>query len=871
MKYLRKYNEMFKWPKIDGFNAKSKSKNYLFEDEENRIHELLDQVKISEDDGMTIAVTGERGNGKTSFLLRIRDQLIQRKKSEQCKKVGLWVLPIVNPSYFSDHLSILEILVASIQSNLQTQKEKHVSDIYKIESIEMSIENVGDIIAQMRISREKSASTTSTQDYICQSSDIINISQKISELITNYLNFLSVDRIFDRLVLIVDDLDLVDNNLIYKAWSDIQNILSLTPLIMILSYRETQLRQALDYQLITENSALLAHNQINMEEIRSRVTARIEKQIPDQHKVMLKPAQIILQENILNLVFPFYNSKYDELPELLTKMLVGPKSDSNEKIKVRSMTGEQWLNWFFKIRLGMRWTPLAGYEKVEQLKPVSLREFVDLFQMTIRIADVLSENNYNSALLIAKDYYLNRAKKLLPQDLNEALVEFDHAQAGSKNMIIYSKLFSLEGIIRTGGENMDIPEYMKEPINILAKESTLATSLNNEPILQTPIVLAKDVSLGDVIHIISLLEMQCEPSVHLGMFFATIKLLYSVELQFELELANRAQGEIEKKTAIKRYASLINGIFMPEEYSYFAKGLNGYEEFNNDINTSNLTVRYDVNNNISTQLEEMRYTKYAFSSDYGRYKLDGVKKHVGNNLSQAIRYSNRPYFVTETSEEDHVTKARYRIDFYAPLAKENYVNKYFDESKEFPVRKMLPYVLRDVFDIDYFMMHQYTQKAQLGDALKEVVDNVNENVLEVQETMIQETAYYVYQGNLYFVNPSIKKEKFIEINIEAFRQSITVAQGKNRAVIELEKSLINSKGEAVSVGAQFARENLERIKPIISDVMKKSNTKESIEYSDALSEFVKGYRKQYNVTIRRDVQDLYSKLKNLVDDMGEAN
>lgn len=868
---LGKYNDMFKWPGIDDFNAPADGSKYLFKEEEKRIYELLDQAKASNDTGMAIAVTGERGNGKTSFLLRIRKKIIQDNIAGTDKNTELWVLPIVNPSYFSDHLSILEILVSSIQSDLKIQKEKHASEDYVIEAIEMSIENVGDIIAQMRVSRSKSASVTSTQDYIHQSSGIINLSKKISDLINKYLKFLSMNQYMSqpvsRLVLIVDDLDLVDNDLIYKAWLDIQNILSATPLVMILSYRETQLRQALDHQLISENSKLLEQNQINMEEIRSRVTAKIEKQVPDQHKVMLKSAQEILQSNIVDLVFPFFDKEYAkrehiDLKKRLMDMVLGSSSDLIGEIDFNQETAEQWLNSFFEIRLGMRWTPLAGYEKVDQLKPISLREFVDLFQMTVRIADILStNNNYSSALLIAKDYYLNRAKKFLPQDLNEALLDFDHAQIDSKNMVIYSKLYNLEGIIRNSDDKLKIPEYMTAAINVLAKESALADNLQEEPILQASIALAKDVSLGDVIHIISLLEMQCERSVHLGMFFATIKLLYSVELQLELADKSRTNDE-----AAKGYAALINGIFMPEEYSYFAKGAGSYAESNNE-----LMVKYDADSDIANELKDMRYTKYASNSDYGRYKLDGMRKHVGNNLSQAIRYSNQPYFVTEVSEEEHVSTARYRIDFYAPLVKEDHVEGYIKALRKAEDSKKLPYVLRDTFDVDYFMMHQYTKKPQLVGALKEVVDNVSKNILEVQKITVQKTEGYAQEGTLY-KDLLAEKESFLEIDTKVLRKSIFVTKEKNQAVIELEKNLVNAQdGQAPQQYASFAREELKRVQPIIEDVVSNSGTSEVIRYQGALLGFIDGDRKQYNMTVRREIQDLYSKLKNLANDTGEDN
>lgn len=112
------FRQSFRWPSLDGFQVKGKQHFYLFEQEEQRVRELLTSTQITEQDGgddhrlgMTIAITGERGNGKTSFLWRIKDQIREGNLSED----NLWVLPIVNPSYFSSHLNVLEILIASIQ------------------------------------------------------------------------------------------------------------------------------------------------------------------------------------------------------------------------------------------------------------------------------------------------------------------------------------------------------------------------------------------------------------------------------------------------------------------------------------------------------------------------------------------------------------------------------------------------------------------------------------------------------------------------------------------------------------------------------------------------------------------------------------
>lgn len=876
---MRDYYNQFNWPGIDDFyvSDNKRSDKYLFEIEERRIYDLLRQATLKNKKvGMSIAVTGERGNGKTSFLRRISKSLHNDKKDMSSK---LWVLPLVNPSYFSNHLNILEILIASIQNDLHLQKSKHESYAYATESIEMSIEAVGSVIAQMRVERWASVDTTSTQDYFEQSSNIMKLSDDITKLIQKYLEFVSgfSDTHVSRLVLIVDDLDLVDNDLIYRAWLDIQDILSRTPLVMILSYRETQLRQALDQQLIINNESLLKHHQIDMEEIRSRVTARIEKQVPDQHKIILKSAQAILQTKMAELVSPLYNVEQptkQKLQATLNDILLGNQKLKDTEIDLSLVTADEWLNDFFEIRLGMRWTPVSGYEQVDQLKPMSLREFVDLFQLTVRVSEILDNNgHFGLALEIAREYYLNRAKKYLPQDLNEALLAFDNAQIPSKNMTIYSKLFNIEGIVRNSSKaSVTIPDYLKHLVNNLIDDSALIRSLNSEPILQSPITLAKDVSIGDVFHIISLLEMQCERSTVLGIFFGTIKLLYSIVLQRELDTAISGTGDI------KSYCDLVNGMLMPEEYSYFAKGLAGYE----DAAVEELSVKYDLNE--QGDFAELRYTKYAVSSNYGRYKLSGNNKHVRNNLSQILRYSNQPYFITNSSDQQYQPGSSYRIDFYAPLAKEKHILAYVNEAKQSPDIFASEYVLRDAFDIDYFMMQQYTKKSLLLDALSDIIAKVNSAIKSVQVRFIGGNYFIIQHGQLYnlqvnqpapFMEENNSQDtgdntvNCLQIEPEKLRKAIIKSSAKNPAVRAFERKLIKD-SHANIMAAVDAKRELNQIRQNLNTDSITTDPRFKINYQGVLSDFVDGNRRQYNAKVRDAVEQLYLQLKDIPNDSGEV-
>lgn len=586
------FRQSFRWPSLDGFQVKGKQHFYLFEQEEQRVRELLTSTQITEQDGgddhrlgMTIAITGERGNGKTSFLWRIKDQIREGNLSED----NLWVLPIVNPSYFSSHLNVLEILIASIQKSIEKQSENKESldDGYSYEAMNRQIDKVGGIIARMRIDRSKSADTSSTRDYFNQSVNILNLADTLTKLIGNYLSVISMNstKVYKRLVLMVDDVDLIDNEYISNIWADIQNVLSMTPLVVILSYRESQLRNALIQRAIKSNETLLESNRITLSELQSQVAAKIEKQVPDQRKVVLKSASEILGKQMIDLVRPFYvenGNINDTMRNLLVggRMLNDPEINNVEYFSANNIAKfnvHQWLSWFFRLHVNMRWQPVNEFEQVDELNPISLREFVDLFQLITQIADLdmdssqgeslYAGDNYRKILKSVKDYYLNRAKRYLPQNLNLILTEFDEAQVRSKNMTIYAFLFNLEMEMRSHKVERDT-EGKQNPNGIYAAVSD-KYGLSEEPLVQAPMTSRENISLGDVMHIISLLEMELSRSKEWGLFFATLKFLYSCEMQ-------RGLFEGFKNGDFRAYCTLVNGLPMPQEYNYFSKDLNGY-------------------------------------------------------------------------------------------------------------------------------------------------------------------------------------------------------------------------------------------------------------------------------------------------------
>lgn len=194
--------------------------NPYFKDEYEKTKKLIDEIVRFQNDeenkttikqygcNNRILFIGQRGCGKTSVMRSLAKHLSSEEYQTtdlQTPKVKFCCLPIVDPSHFDNNDSILLTVITNMFSEAKRRmnEAKNEFDTFGRENLLNQFEKVFKSLSSIDL--ELSSHTLETLN---RKSDAEDLSNKIKQLVDEYLKFTGYGKDNSKLVLLIDDLDM---------------------------------------------------------------------------------------------------------------------------------------------------------------------------------------------------------------------------------------------------------------------------------------------------------------------------------------------------------------------------------------------------------------------------------------------------------------------------------------------------------------------------------------------------------------------------------------------------------------------------------------------------------------------------------------
>lgn len=661
------------------------NKNYLFSSQLEKVNHILENIEKSENQNTihsrNIAITGDRGTGKTSFIETLK--LILEKQN-------YYVFDIVSPTVLSSHLNILEIVISSIYRKIDSFKDSH--DIPERSKLMQHLKQVMNAITVEKKQSDYFKQSKPEIEMLTDLSHRTFLDEEIKELFCYFKKVLnnrqdSCKEVIKDLVLIIDDLDLVENDLVYGLLRDIQHYLD-SQLIIIFAYKEGQLEQSLFEHLAKGNEVLLNHGVIDSNAIFGQIERFLTKLVPLSNRIPL-----FKQDELLNKTIGEF------LASLNPNYGVGENFEFTTNDAAASKNHLTIRDWFYEsifYRTNLKIDPIDIREEAGRLMPKTLREMVQLCEELYSMKVVALEKGrpakvqaLKSNLVYLKRYIDYKNTSQFNQQQIDFLSRWELSNSYQANYLTYHFLLN-------SSQDVDKKVY---PFDRASYE-------------------AHNLTLGDVYAVMEEIKFSNFATGEILYFIYTLKIMYSIRLSellyqsmlFEFtknivkELAIKSKSYylgdlsvrdyrdtvdtlISTKPSFRSYLELINTRFMPDEFNY-----DGRSERNEDF----YRIQWKESQESTNRLFKEIFIETELSA-----KGDAI--NLVPERTSAFRYrdlySFRPLNLTNTRY--------YTIDFFLFATKADLVALNIIEFCE--NSSSSPYFMTSMFHIDSFVRHNYNK------------------------------------------------------------------------------------------------------------------------------------------------------------------
>ena len=647
----------FNWDKITG--SLGKEGENIFETEVRKIKDLCNGYDYEKNSSNIISIVGNRGCGKTSLINAVQEKLKKDK--------NFFVTNIIDPSIFDDTLLIPEFFISLLADEVEKYKEvkernnSEKKTGYEYIRFNKKLNEIMDVISHIKSNKERFYEDNCASDIVKNIQKRSNFASLLKELMDAFYGILGKDS-KTKMVVCIDDLDLVANQYVYQMIEDIQKWLNKN-CVVILSFREIQLLNIIQDHFIRQNKNLMEKQIVSIAEIKDQAVQFYEKQMPVSRRIYLKGQKEFFTEKAWIILEPF-------------AVKVGNESSSEEKNEYEKTNLHDLMENLVREKLALPLDPVDEKEKVHLIYPNGLREMLAFVRMLMEMDDIRDKENgiktaeLQSNLKKYRDYILSRAKANLNMEYYSILEEWLKTSVRNKNYYICSKL---DGILNS-------KEY---DIVFIKKTETY------------------NVMMGDVFQFLENIKIELSSNEQIMYLCYLIKLLYSIELLNSfLDLANkdiiRSFGDISFDDQ-KDYSLLINGKFMPETFGYTYS----FENFINYVDNETKILDEEVKKFINS----ICYSKIMRNS-----RIWTETRSYSERINNSYR-KYRPVFDDEYINDSE--KINYRTDPMTAVLK----REYFENSAN------SGYVFYSVFDIDVFVRISFDN--QQKEKLKYVYEKIN--------------------------------------------------------------------------------------------------------------------------------------------------
>ena len=714
----------FNWDKITG--ALGKEGENIFETEVGKIENLCNGYDDKKDNSNIICIVGNRGCGKTSLINAVREKLKKNK--------NFFVTDIIDPSIFDDTLSISEFFISVLAEEVKNYKEEKESNNFgnntedKYIRFNKKLNDIMDVISHIKSNKERFYEDNCASDIVKTIQRRSNFAALLKELIEAFYGVLGKDQ-KTKMVVCIDDLDLVANQYVYQMTEDIQKWLNKN-CIVILSFREIQLLNIIQDHFIQQNKNLMDKQIVSIAEIKDQTVQFYEKQMPVSRRIYLKGQKEFFTEKAWKILEPFAvkNENKYKLPE--------EKKNEYEKTNLHDL-----MENLVREKLALPLDPVDEKEKVHLIYPNGLREMLAFVRMLMEMDDIRDKENskkddnkndmkkekLQDNLKKYRDYILSRAKANLNMEYYSILEEWLKTSVRNKNYYICSKL---DGILKekvkdigdyhsegntvsfvddeddndesddnsddnSDSQQKDVAKSGEAQADAEKKGNSNIKNLNinteSEPLIATDrnvIYIERtetyNVIIGDVIQFIEKIKWALSSDEQTMCLCYLVKQLYSIELL-------RGFLEIKSKEVLddmSDYFILTAGKFMPDDFLYTPQN----ENFINYIETK-------------TVLNDGEIIKLLMSTGYSKTKRSSPIWQAARPKTKTEHsfYKHRPLFSPEFSldrSKKTDLKANYKIDPFSAVLKRRYIEKINNDG----------YVFYSLFDVDAIMRMIFVSK-----------------------------------------------------------------------------------------------------------------------------------------------------------------
>ncbi len=671
------------------------------------IAKLCDGDDASETEkNKVICIIGDRGCGKTSLLRSVMKELKNQKTNG--KDSDFYVTNLIDPSIFDDSLSINEFFISVLADEIKNTPVDDCRSGWNSErnnnrlNFNNKLDEIMNVIADLKSNKERFYEERHTADIV---SSIQNRS-KFKHLLHEFIEAFYAVKGYSqkpKMVVCIDDLDLVENKHIYQMIEDIQKCLN-GNCIVLLAFREIQLLNAIQDHLIAQNAQLLEKNILSIAEIKDQSLQFYEKQFPVSRRFYLRGQKEFFSESTMTVLHPFFKDEASK--NEFSKKLKNDFSDTlNEKSKndpdtTPYVTLHNFMSKLVRDKLALPLDPIDEKEKVHLIYPNGLREILAFIRMMmemkeIRNNDELLKDNLKENLKIYRNYILYRAKVNLNTKYFPILDEWSKTSVKNKNYYICSKM---DVFLKNAPKGQDEPMKGNEFLAIEAVQSY-------------------NVTIGDVIRFLNELKSRCAFDEDIMYFCYLVKILYSIELLTAfLNLKNEdlnknvnaptddEDNENDNDPNATResdefcfpntpYSELINCTFMPDNFLYAPAHSNA--------------IDYIF---IAQNIEEKDLRKLAgqiaYSRIMGKSKIWNEarpKTSTGSGFYRFRPLYHDQIFLPSEMEKKKKNKINYRADPFSAVLKKSYLQTAEQEKS---------YVFYSLFDVDALMRITFYNKEE---------------------------------------------------------------------------------------------------------------------------------------------------------------
>lgn len=465
------------------------------------------------------AFIGERGAGKTSCMLSVANELVNKSENsfldnyQEVKNIAFHKLSLIDPSFFDEKHGIVAEILASLYNEYR-KTEKPNNSLEKTEILGKFADLQKDFNCLLASDAEKPHDDL---EQLVSLSAAVNLRANFGELVTMFMKYIGKPN--GKLIIMVDDIDLHTNQATIMV-EQIRKYLVQPNVVILLAIKLDQLAMLKRQQYTMEYKELLEKGKVSEGVIDEMVERYLTKLIPFDQRIFMPMAQEFLGW------------------KLTVKSIQGETEDfSSVRMAIPELIFRKTRYLFYNTAL-----------KTSYIVPRNLRELRSLLKLLVGMSENNTANNKEQfKKYFFENWVLNNLNTEQTNCIYDLLKVTDAFLFNAAALRIIKKQFFLEN-------------------GAALNNSEISNILNESNVVY-------NISLGDVMAIISYLGKQDQPVDKLHFLFM-IRSIYSMRLyEFYDERTEDSTNVAQKQERViglspfenlnlSNYEKLVGGSFV---------------------------------------------------------------------------------------------------------------------------------------------------------------------------------------------------------------------------------------------------------------------------------------------------------------------